>query len=1110
MSILIFDKQLLEEKQYWLDRLASGLEPSGPRLDELRPNVYGGKRGKVSIDVSDDIFQKLSQMTKNGSFLTATVLMASLMICLQKYNNSPAVVVGTPSRKPETGRVDNVLAIIEQIDEQDSFRDLLMKLRKTLLAAYDHQRYPNDRLMNDLGLEDAVNRHPLFDVAFVFDGIHDPLADLCNDITFSFSSTENGLAGVMEFNTDLYHQSSMELLAAYFLNILDEGLEESQTRIGDLSLCPKNSLSETLRQFNDTDRAFPDQVSVLHLIEDRAKQFPHDPALVFGDQTFSYDQMLNRIGAIAHNLKGLDVGPEVLVGVCLNDPLENILAVLGILKAGGAFLLLDMDYPDERLSFTLENSGAPLLISDPELRTRISCDTVKIVDAADVLAVLDAPRREKDDAPANGDHMAYVIYTSGSTGKPKGTILQHRGLCNLACAQGHTFSIERHSRVLQFSSFSFDASVSEIFMTLCQGGALHLARKEDILPGDALFAVLRDQKITHITVPPSLLSVLPYEPLPDLDCLIVAGEMCSTNVAEKWSKGRNFFNAYGPTESTVCATISKYSGQGRPLIGQPIDNTKIHILDSNLEPVAIGVVGELHIESVGLAREYIQLDRLTAEKFIQHPFDQRADQRVYKSGDFARWRANGEIEFLGRIDHQVKIRGFRIEPDEIAANLLEHPQIKSAVVIVREDDGADPCVVAYIVLADENTELNAFREFLRSKLPEYMHPSHIIALPTFPKLANGKIDRKALPAPGAGGADEKNMAGLARDNIELTLVQIWEELLNLRPVSVTEDFFAMGGHSLLAVKLVSRIQQAFEQKLPLDVLFSHSTIESLARVIRENGTNGTEWSPLVVLQAQNDSDKIPLFCVHPAGGKVLSYIHLARALGDQYPLYGLQARGFESDQVPFADIEEMAAAYCAALKQQQPQGPYQILGWSGGGIVAFEICRQLEAAGDQVSRLVLLDAYAPSTLPEHLKNYDDAQLMMALLSDDMSTTSLAALRKLTDEQRLAYLTKVLLAAGIIPPDYGASEVARFFAVYKVNCRLAHSPIVAPIKGETVVIRAADEGVLRELYAPNSESLGWEKHVENDLQVHTVAGGHNSMVEFPYVNALVDVLRGLLR
>jgi amino acid adenylation domain-containing protein len=1109
MSILVFDRKMVEQQQYWLQRLAAGLEPSAPRQDELRPDTCSGKKGRVRVDVSAAVSSRINELTK-GSFLTGTVLLAALMACLYKYCGNNAVVVGTPSRKPEDGSLDNALAIIEMVKPDLAFRDLLMGLRQTLLDAYANQGYPHDHLLQELGWERPSNRCPLFNVAFAYDAIHDPLPDLNNDITFLFSASEQGIDGWIDYNSDLYRQDSMELMSRHFLHLLEQGVGDPTMTITQMTMVPSDQLRQTLAGWNDTQTNFPDNHAVISLIEEQAVRYSESPALVFAGQSLSYQQMMKQVDAIAVYLAGLNVGPEVLVGVCLKDPLQTVLTILGIIKAGGAFLPLDQTYPQERIAFMLDDSGAALLVAEPDTSAAISSHKAKLVDPQTLFA---ATRREAGDGalmcPAGPENAAYVIYTSGSTGRPKGTLLEHRGLCNLARAQSRTFAISDASRVLQFASLSFDASVSEIFMTLCSGAALHLAGHEEMQPGQPLLSLLRDQKITHITLPPSVLAVMPLEPLADLSGLIVAGEACPVDVAEKWSQGRDFFNAYGPTESTVCATISTYKGSGRPLIGRPIDNTRIHILDGALEPVAIGVPGELHIQSVGLARHYINQADLSAEKFIDSPLADEPGQRLYKSGDLARWLANGEIEFLGRVDHQVKVRGFRIEPDEIAANLGEHAGVKNSVVIAREDDLGEPRIVAYVVPEDPDMDCAELRDFLKQKLPEYMLPSHIIALEQLPLLANGKIDRKALPHPGTITAGTRKNGGSARDTQELLLVRIWREILNREAVGVRDDFFAVGGHSLLAVKLMSRIQQEFERKLPLDLLFTHPTIEALARELRRQPGERAPWSALVTLQSANASSRRPLFCVHPAGGRALCYVKLSQALGVDQPLYGFQARGLDEGQQPFVDIVEMASTYLAALKKQQPEGPYQILGWSGGGVVAFEIARQLQGAGDEVSFLCLVDAYAPSALPAHLKEQDEAELIKALLSEEIPSASLDELRSMSRQERLVYLCELLTQADLIPPDFGVVEVERFFEVYKVNCRLAHSPVSVKFDGTPRLFRANQEQTLRELYTPDDASLGWQGHAGEEVEIIDVEGTHNSILEEPHVAGFAAALKTFL-
>jgi amino acid adenylation domain-containing protein len=442
-------------------------------------------------------------------------------------------------------------------------------------------------------------------------------------------------------------------------------------------------------------------------------------------------------------------------------------------------------------------------------------------------------------------HLANVIYTSGSTGQPKGVMVEHQGLCNLATAQIQTFGLDCHSRVLQFASLSFDACIWEILMAFGSGATLYLGTKDSLMPGMPLIERLRDFGITHITLPPSALAVMPVEKLPTLETLIVAGEACAVELMRQWSAVANFFNAYGPTEASVCATIAKCTPiEEKISIGRPIDNTQIYILDKYLQPVPVGIPGELHIAGVGLARGYLNRSKLTVEKFIPNPFEKAEGSKLYKTGDLARYLPDGNIEYLGRIDNQVKIRGFRIELGEIEAALSQHESVQSSVVIAREDIPQTKRLVAYIVPQPQQIPtVSELRSFLKQKLPDYMVPSAIVILESLPLTANGKVDRRALPVPDLY-SDRAQKYIAPRTPVEEILAQIWSQVLKVELVGVDDNFFELGGHSLLATQLVSRIRDRFKVQLPLQELFNTPTIAELAQSIGK-------------LQQQNSSPTIP-------------------------------------------------------------------------------------------------------------------------------------------------------------------------------------------------------------------------------------------------------------
>jgi amino acid adenylation domain-containing protein len=508
-------------------------------------------------------------------------------------------------------------------------------------------------------------------------------------------------------------------------------------------------------------------------------------------------------------------------------------ALLATLKAGGAYVPLDPGYPQDRLTFMLADSRPAVLLTSQSMQTTLPPNNARAVRLDIDTHLFDKFSGENVESGVSADNPAYVIYTSGSTGQPKGVVVTHRGLGNLHEEQVYAFGHGPRDHVLQFASLSFDASVFEIVMALATGATLVMATNEDLLPGPPLQKLLREQSISSLTIPPSALALMPGDDFPELRTVIVAGEACSAELVERWSEGREFFNAYGPTETTIWASINRCrTEEGRPGIGKPIGNTQMFVLDAKLEPVPIGVTGELYIGGVGLARGYLNRPELTATRFVPHPFATTPGARLYRTGDLGRYHAGGSIEFVGRMDHQVKIRGYRVELGEIEAALGEHPIVREVVVLVREDTPEDKRIVAYVVLNDElDTPADELRRAMKEKLPSFMIPSVFVVLEALPLTPNGKIDRKALPAPDQTRPDIEGAFVAPRTPIEEMIAAIWSQILKLEKVGIHDNFFSLGGHSLLATQVAQRVRENFNVALPLRLFFETPTVADLAAYV---------------------------------------------------------------------------------------------------------------------------------------------------------------------------------------------------------------------------------------------------------------------------------------
>jgi thioesterase domain-containing protein/acyl carrier protein len=700
-----------------------------------------------------------------------------------------------------------------------------------------------------------------------------------------------------------------------------------------------------------------------------------------------------------------------------------------------------------------------------------------------------------------------VIYTSGSTGKPKGVQIEHQGLLNLVFWHQRAFSLSPADRATQIAGPAFDAAVWELWPYLTAGASIYIANEETRISPVPLRDWLIASGITITFLPTPLAESVLSLDWPSniaLRTLLTGGDKLHNYPSR--SLPFKLVNNYGPTENTVVTTSGDVSfmeqSDRTPTIGRPIANTQVYLLDKNLQPVPVGIPGEIYVGGAGLARGYLNHPDQTTLAFIRNPFSNTPSRRLYKTGDLGRYLPDGNIEFLGRLDDQVKIRGFRIELGEIEAVLGQHPVVAETVVVVREDVPGSKRLVAYVVVNQlAAPTIPELQHFLKQHLPEYMVPSAFVLLSVLPLTPNGKVDRRALPAPDTFCFSLKASFVSPRDTLELQLVQIWEEVLDVHPVGVRDDFFDLGGHSLLAITLMARIQQKFGKNLPLATLFQGATIENLASSLRQQ-TGSPSWSTLIAIQPHGP--KRPLFCVHPGGGTVLGYIDLARHLGSEQPFYGLESLGLNEEEKSYARVEDMAAHYIEAMQAVQPQGPYLLAGWCFGGLVAFEMAQQLQAQSQEVSFLGLLDISAGRGASEELQELDDAAFLVKLVAQDISL-SLDHLRQLGSDEQLLYVIENVRQLNLIPPDIGLAQARCLVQILKSHIHAAKAYIPQPYRGRATLFRASEET------AADSQdlTLGWEKLATEGVDLHWVPGNHHTMVVEPHVQVLAKQLRACL-
>jgi amino acid adenylation domain-containing protein len=864
---------------YWEDQLRDQPLMLDLPTDHPRPAMQTWRGATETFSLPSDLVKRVRTLSRKEGVTLFMTLLAGYQALLRRYTGQEDISVGTAIANRNRREIEGLIGffvntLVMRIDliGAPSFRELLKRVREVALGAYTHQDLPFEMLVEKLQPERDMSHTPLFQVAFSLQtASNEPLempelrltpveADTGTaqfDLMLSLSETPDGLDGALEYNTDLFDASTIRRMAGHLQTLLEGAVVDPDQPITELPLLTEEESRQILVDWNATALDTPTDRCAHELFEARVALRPEAVALVSEAEELSYAQLDRRANRLAHYLQKLGVGPDDLVGISTDRSPEMIVGILGTLKAGGAYLPLDPTYPEDRLCFMMEDAAIPILLTQAHLVDRLGVEDDGH-DARPTVICLDTDwsgvAREPDSRPESGvtpANLAYVIYTSGSTGRPKGTMLRHRGLSNLTDAQRRAFGIREGSRVLQFSPFSFDASVWETFMALANGGALCLGRQETLASGPDLLQLMRERGVTNVTLPPSVLSVLEPKDLPELETVVSAGEACTAELVAEWAPGRDFFNAYGPTETTVCASmyLCDEDEPGSPSIGRPISNTKLYVLDDNMQPLPIGVPGELHVGGVSLAEGYLNRPELTAERFVRDPFSDDPEARLYKTGDLVRYREDGNLDFMGRIDHQVKLRGFRIELGEIEAVLRQHDDVNEAVTMARDDIPGGEGLVAYFMLADgAEPETEELRGFLRKKLPEYMVPSFFVPMEQFPVTPAGKVDRRALPAPDGTRVAQSREYVAPRTEMEEKLLHISADLLQVERVGVYDSFFELGGHSLLATQFISRVREALGVEVPLRTIFEHPRVAELAEYIEVlRGTGPSEVDKIAEL-----------------------------------------------------------------------------------------------------------------------------------------------------------------------------------------------------------------------------------------------------------------------
>ncbi|MEO8057473.1 MAG: amino acid adenylation domain-containing protein [Burkholderiales bacterium] len=971
---------------YWKERLAGAPPALALPTDRPRPRLQTFNGARTVVTYPAALTARLKALCRAEGVTLYMALLAAFQTLLHRHTGEDDIVVGSVVANRDQADVKRVIGFFANnivlrgdLSGDPTVRALLARVRDMALKAYEHQEIPFDELVEALAPRRALDHSPVFQVLFVLQSLmisrfdlprvvceafETPIRTARFDMAMDLFDLPDGLCVYLEYNTDLFDASTIDRLLGHYHRLLEGMAADPLAHVDALPMLAEPEQALLLGWQRGPTLAAAEVDTVHGSFEAQAARTPDAEALCFEDQHLSYAELNTRANQLARHLQSLGVRPESLVGVLVDRSVEMVVAILGVLKAGGAYVPLDPAFPRERIDYMVADAALEVVVTHSHHAATLARDGLHSVAIDNDWPRIAALSGDNLPASAAATNLAYVIYTSGSTGKPKGVQIEHASVMNFLRSMQHEPGIGARDRFVSVTTLSFDIAGLELHGPLTCGGCVVLVSRATALDGALLARLLKESRATILQATPGTWRVLlesGWTGTPGLK-MLCGGEALPQELADRLlALDGELWNMYGPTETTIWSTVSRLQDTARTItIGRPIAQTTVCVIEPSGLPAPIGVAGELCIGGAGVARGYRNLPELTAEKFVMLGVAGGAPERFYRTGDMARFRADGQLEFIGRRDQQVKLRGFRIELGEIETALAADPGVQQCVAAVREDSPGDQRLIAYVVVASgERFDADRARATLRALLPEYMIPNLFMRLDALPLTPNGKIDRKALPDP-RQAADSGALArpiAEPRGPIEVQLMALWRQVLGDDSLGLHDDFFDHGGHSLMAVQLLSRIERVFGRKLPLATLFQVPTVAGMARLLSQAHWTPS-WRSLVAINPAGSS--LPMFFVPGVGGNVLMFGILSKLLGTDQPVYGLQARGLDGSEEPFSSLPEMAAHYVGEIRAAYPQGPYVVCGTCTGGVVAFEMAQQLVAQGEQV-RLAILESWHPSS-----------------------------------------------------------------------------------------------------------------------------------------------------
>ncbi len=1146
-------------KNYWLTKLKGDIHPLTLNISKPRPRVQSFTGASHYFQISPELAQAVNALAKAQGVTPYTLLLTAYYTLLHRHSGQDDICIASPTAGRQQaefartiGYFVNPVILRTQVGNNPRFVDLLEQVNNTVLEGLEHQEYPFSSLIEALNPKRDPSYTPLSQASFVFQkpqqneglnaawvpGQQGPKIQWAGlevaqypvnqqegqfELELEIVDTKGCFYGIFKYNTDLFSAANMRMLENHLRRLLTAIVANPTTGIAQLPMITDAELQQ-FAEWNNTRVEYPAHTSLHQLIEQQVAKTPDLVAVRFENDELTYAELNARANQLARYLITQGVEVETKVGVYMNRSLEMVISLLAIIKAGGAYVPVDPNYPTARVEFMLGDINSPILLTQENLIAQLPSISANII-AVDTLDV-SALATSNPVVNIQPDNLAYMIYTSGSTGNPKGAMNTHVAICNRLLWMQAEYKLDETDRILQKTPFSFDVSVWEFFWPLMTGACLVVARPDGHKDTQYLIDIIQQEAITTLHFVPSMLSIFVADEkssaCTSIKRVICSGEALSYDLQQRFFKRLNteLHNLYGPTEAAIDVTYwqcdNHYAANVVP-IGKPIANIQIHILDAYMQPVPVGVNGELHIGGIGLARGYHNRNDLTESKFIPDPFSTDPKAKLYKTGDLVRYMPDGNIDYLQRIDNQVKLRGFRIELGEVEAMVCSCEGVRESVVVKRTSATGDDYLVAYITRDDNRISEGEILSEAAQKMPAHCVPSAIVVLESIPLTPNGKVDNKALPAH-SFASNACSCVVPPRSELERKLVALWCDLLKLDSISITDNFFTLGGHSLLAVRLMAAIESELGQKLPLSSLIKGPTIEQLAQLIESKPTDS--WNSLVAIQEKGT--KNPFFFIPGGGGNVLYFYALSQQLGKEQPFYGMQAIGLDGTTAPLDSVTAMAAATVAAIKAVRPQGPYIIGGHCVGGLVAYEVTQQLMAAGDNVEQLIILDAPAPHFFQEKksipLSNSEWIGVLVntiAHMTGRNINIGAEQLVALSDDEQLQLLKQKLAEANMVPANTPNTQIKGLLEVFKANAQLHYPQPAQRHPVSIALLRAKDMNPHYDYTVYDDENtciskstLGWRHYAQGDVKVALVAGDHITMLAPENANSLATQLQKL--